>query len=133
MKKTIAGLYIILVLSMCGCNARIWGDNMLREWFKGNRFKVNDKRIYASNVNGIPTNDISKILFVSSIPFLIMLCVNAIQRKRTTNYALSFLIGLIEQCRSTAEIKRLSAILSKTNLHYRRLIHKELNKINSKK
>jgi len=135
MRKTIAILYLTSLLFVCGCNARIWGDNMLREWFRGNKWnnKINDKRVYSSNITGIPARDIPKILFTSSIPFLIILYFNSIHRKRTTQYALSFLIGLIEQCKSTAEIKRLSAILSKTDHKYKRLIHKELDKINSKK
>ncbi len=135
MRKAGVTLYLICLLFMCGCNARIWGDNMLREWFRGNKWnnKINDKRVYSSNINGIPAQDIPKILFVSSIPFLIILYFNSIHRKRTTRYALSFLIGLIEQCNSTAEIKRLSAILSKTDHNYKQLIHKELDKINSKK
>jgi|GEM_PF-2428006 len=129
-------LFIIFipVFLFSGCvNGRIWGDNFFRGFLKGNSLesKVNDNKVYNTNITGISAKDTSRLIIISAIPLLLLFAVSQIRLRRDFKHAVSILVTLIENCESAEEIKRISSIFSQAYSPYRKLIDNELKKFKS--
>lgn len=131
-KKIILAGMLLCALCFTGCiNGRIWGDNFLRGWFRGNIWKntVDQNASYTTTIQGIPGSDIARIVIVAMIPMVFVAVLGWILYGRSLRKALAVLVMLIEQCESSDEMKRISSLISRSNKTYRIVINRELRKI----
>ena len=117
---------------LAGCvNGRIWGDNFLRGWFNDVQWRnnVKEKKIVSTTISGISGGYIPQIVMATSIPFVLLIIISDMRKKRSMKSAISLLITLIEKCDTIEEIKRLSALFSGIDHIYKGLVDKELKKL----